>query len=103
MSKTQIIKRIAENQYFPSTSVTQSSSNAKETCSIRLEMTHNCTTDLTETLDNSQALANSSNSNKIIDKKTNSHKELFADSEIQEFTQKKTLIVTGSILKHPEC
>ena len=46
--KSKIIKTITENQYLPSTSATQSSSNNKELYSTRLEMAHNCNIDLTE-------------------------------------------------------
>ena len=48
LTKTQTRKTITENQYFASTSVTQSSSNTKETYNTRLNMAHNSTINLTE-------------------------------------------------------
>ena len=48
LTKTQIINTITEIQYFASTSATQSSSNTKEPFKTCLEITHNCTIDLTE-------------------------------------------------------
>ena len=48
LTQTQIIKTITEIQYFTSASATQSSSNTKEPFNTCLEMTDNCTIDLTE-------------------------------------------------------
>ena len=48
LTKTQIIKIITESQCFTSTSTTQNLSNTKEPFNTCLEMTHNCTIDLTE-------------------------------------------------------
>ena len=48
LTKTQIIKKITENQHLPSTSSTQSSSNTKESSNQRViipEMAHNSTID----------------------------------------------------------
>ena len=112
-AKTQIIKTITENQYLPSTSSTQSSTNTKEPYKTHLEMAHKCTIDLTEnnkskpsgsqTRDhNLQAIANNNNIKKLKDNKTTPHKDPSEKSQSMNVPRKNTLIVGDSMLKHAE-
>ena len=112
-TKTQIRKTVTENQYFPSTWATQTSSNTKEPYNNRLEMAHDCTINLTENNkskpsgsqtrdDNSKAIANNNCNKKLKDNKTTLHKDYSKNSNSINVSRKKTLIVGDSILKHIE-
>ena len=85
LAKTQLTKTITKNQYLPSTSPKQSSTNTKELYNTRLEEAYNYTIDLTEYntskpsgsqtwVDNLQATANNNNNKKLKNNKTTPHK-----------------------------